>query len=60
MRWVACMGVYEMRHNSLDLVSVVIRSAKKYKPKFKDGSVEALLIEFFLETYELLKKKGLL
>ena len=49
-----------MKHNSLDLVSVVIRSAKKYKPKFKDGSIEALLIEFFLETYELLKKKGLL
>jgi len=49
-----------MKHNSIDLVSIVIKEAKKYKPKFKDGLVEALLIEFFLETYELLKKKGLL
>ena len=49
-----------MKHNSIDLVSIVIKEAKKYKPKFKDGSIEALLIEFFLETYELLKKKGLL
>jgi len=49
-----------MKHNSLDLVSIVIREAKKYKPKFKDGTVEALLIEFWLSTYEKLKKKELL
>ena len=49
-----------MKHNSIDLVSIVIKEAKKYKPKFKDGSVEALLIEFFLATYEKLKKKELL
>jgi len=57
---------YYTAPNSLICISgkidekIAIKEAKKYKPKFKDGLVEALLIEFFLETYELLKKKGLL
>ena len=44
-----------------DLIQIVMEEAKKYKPKF-DGQEarQALLIEFFLQTYEKLKDKGLL
>lgn len=49
-----------MKHHK-DLITIVMEEAKKYKSKFNgEEARQALLIEFFLETYEKLKNKGLL
>ena len=48
-----------MRHHK-DLITIVMEEAKKYTPKIKESATQALLIEFWLETYEKLKNKGLL
>lgn len=48
-----------MKHHK-DLITIVMEEAKKYAPKIKESATQALLIEYFLETYEKLKKKELL
>ena len=49
-----------MKHGK-DLITIVMEEAKKYKSKFNgEEARQALLIEFWLETYERLKKRELL
>lgn len=37
-----------------------MEEAKKYAPKIKESATQAILIEYFLSTYEILRDKGLL
>lgn len=48
-----------MKHHK-DLIAIVLEEAKKYTPKIKESATQAILIEFWLQTYEILRDKGLL